>query len=345
MSGLNKVFAWLGACLAIIVVMRLIPQQTVVIKPDRTWHLLPKNAQQQARTAARQNSGSAALPAGNMADGIKEAAPANAVKADAVSISQPVATPDAAAAPESLKAQPPAQSAEPAPLIAASAGTESAPLAGAVDGTGEQVAATDPWAPIVTRADEVPAATQPVPPNPYAALSTKPETATAEAGIPDSDPRIAPILAAHPDRDLILCLAGCGKGISVVEVRRRSQVLAAVTAEMIPASASLQATGSSGDVVCIAGCDGKPGVVVFKNVRLSWISDEGSTQVKQALRAIADRIVTNEGLDMQAFPKTWVSDLARGWLLGEDAPAEPFSFAGPRVAGWMARVPVAALQD
>lgn len=344
MSGLHKLFAGLGVCLAFIAATRLIPQRTVVIKPDRTWHLVPSKDKEPAQSSASpvkraqqaQSTPALAITGKSVVDTSVPSTQVPASPAMAKRNGNDVSLPDSSETPGIEKETDPASNAP------AQAQANTTVLEAASDQPAPHaVPAADPWAAVVTRAGEEPVPAQT---DAYAGLNSKPETVNRDFGIADRDPRIAPILAAHPDRDLILCLAGCGKGISVVDVRRHAQPLSAVVAEMVPTSSSLRQAPSAADVVCIAGCVGKPGEVVFKNVRLSWISDEGNTQVKQALRAIADRIVGNEGLDIEAFPRTWVSDVARASLIGGSEAVEPFSFAGPRVAGFIERVRVAALQ-
>lgn len=207
-----------------------------------------------------------------------------------------------------------------------------------------QPAPAGAWTPVVTPAAEatVPAAAAADSKNRSALTTTsaEPQSAWDDISIPDTHASVAPVLAAHPDRDLILCLAGCGGGMSIVEIRRRPQIM--VSGEMIPASGGGRSRPDEGDVICIAGCVGAPGAVVFKNVRLSWISDEGGGEIKAALRAIANRVAAAEGLRLDGFARTWVSGLARDHLLRE-APGAPqtFAFAGPQVAAWMRRLPTA----
>lgn len=196
---------------------------------------------------------------------------------------------------------------------------------------------TDPWAPVVTRIGEEPATSTPAAGE--SVLNRRrspPESAGSESSIPDNHPSVAPLLARHPDRDLIICLAGCGRGTSIVAIRSRTQALA--SAEMNPTASGGRMKPSAGDVICLAGCLGTPGEVVHSNVRLSWITDDGGSVVRTALRAIADRLIAAEGLDSGDFPPAWVSADARGHLAG-DGPigGVPLAIAGPRVAAWLRR--------
>jgi hypothetical protein len=176
----------------------------------------------------------------------------------------------------------------------------------------------------------------------------KPETAWvgADEGVADTDKRIAPVLALHSEHDVVLCLAGCGgPGISIVEIRRKPQVLAASFSEMVPHSSGRKLP-ISGDVVCLAGCTGSPGQVVFRNVRLSWINDEGSETIKTALRAIAGRLIAAEGLALEPRRVDWMPAGARSHLVEHPPVIEPhekLAFAGPKVAGWLRRIPGVAL--
>jgi hypothetical protein len=95
-------------------------------------------------------------------------------------------------------------------------------------------------------------------------------------GMPRSNPRVKPILAAHPNQNVVICVAGCGGKARPVQVLPR--VVSARTGMFVPSSARMgdsvygpRQPGSSGrlravtradDVVCIAGCSGKPGQIV-----------------------------------------------------------------------------------
>jgi hypothetical protein len=108
-------------------------------------------------------------------------------------------------------------------------------------------------------------------------------------GMPSSNPRVRPILAAHPGQSVVICVAGCdGKPRAV-------QVLAGpVTARVggylpsmakmgteaygPPSPAGRQAATQDNDVVCLAGCTGRPGQV------LQRVSDLPPIKVKPAKR-------------------------------------------------------------
>lgn len=164
----------------------------------------------------------------------------------------------------------------------------------------------------------------------------------------ERDPRIGVILAAHPDRDVLICLAGCGGGgPKLVAVRNSpAAVVPAVLPaprEMMPASGPIGAPPSGvagddakpsvGDVICIAGCVGAPGEVVQQAIRLTWIGEGASEDLKGALRAVADRLLANEAESRAAQARAtlehagvgarqaWVSDHARRLLVEPALPA------------------------
>jgi hypothetical protein len=99
----------------------------------------------------------------------------------------------------------------------------------------------------------------------------------AGGGMPGSNPRVQSILAAHPDQFVVLCVAGCGgKESKIVQILPKP--MRARTAEFVPSAAGPEdkAKGRKGyfaadegdDVVCVAGCAGKPGQVVQRNLDL-----------------------------------------------------------------------------
>lgn len=163
----------------------------------------------------------------------------------------------------------------------------------------------------------------------------------------EHDPRIGVVLAAHPDRDVLICLAGCGVGgPKLVAVRNRPAEILSDTRkesrEAIHSSGSLDAPASTdaagsvqpeiGDVICVAGCVGAPGAIVQHTVRLTWIGRGASEDLKGALRSVADRLVANEveaqtvaarhGLahEVPDARQAWVSDHARRLLVEQALP-------------------------
>jgi hypothetical protein len=93
-------------------------------------------------------------------------------------------------------------------------------------------------------------------------------------GMPASNPRVQQLLSAHPDQFVVLCVAGCnGPKSKIVQLLPRP--VKARTAEFQPSAAgpedksSGSATGSeSDDVICIAGCPGKRGQVLQRDLDL-----------------------------------------------------------------------------
>jgi len=345
MDKWHKVFAGLGACLAALLVVQSVPRQTIVVGRKSQVDIVATSEIDAKRKAT---------PGTQKSQSKKK----HATLADATARQQPVAeivrqsastTTTSArqgAAPETAaQAEGGVRNETPSIDFGAGALAESGPSAK------EQPAAPmagDPWSPVITRPDGSKYAPEPEddrPSEPPAAKVEDEQTASAllaDPGIPDSHKSVAPILAAHPDRDLILCLAGCGSGTSIVEIRRRPLIVAASTGELVPTSAG-GAKPQTGDIVCIAGCVGRPGEVVYRDIRLSWITDEGKSMVKAALRAIADRVVAREGLDIEDFPRNFMSADARLHLSGEgEIPHDPLGFAAPRIAAWMTEQSVAA---
>jgi len=95
-------------------------------------------------------------------------------------------------------------------------------------------------------------------------------------GMRASNPRVKPFLAAHPDQFVVLCVAGCsGPKSKIVELLPRP--VKGRTAEFLPSAAGPEdkangksrfAPGESDDVVCVAGCTGKPGQVLQRDLDL-----------------------------------------------------------------------------
>lgn len=171
-----------------------------------------------------------------------------------------------------------------------------------------------------------------------------------------NDSRVGAILAAHPDRDVLLCLAGCGDGgPKVVSIRSRVSESAAGTSALgvdqtsdrplvmqlssaeIPARQkpapeqgrqTIQDQPEVGDVICLAGCIGKPGEVVQASVRLTWIDRSASKELRSALRGLADRLIAQEAEAAAAAALTgtdgrhaWMSDTARRMLVEKPLPS------------------------
>jgi len=103
-----------------------------------------------------------------------------------------------------------------------------------------------------------------------------PDLDNAGGGMPSSNPRVKPLLAEHPDQFVVLCVAGCSGKPKIVQLLPRP--VKGRTAEYLPSAAgpddkvkganSRVAADESDDVVCIAGCSGKPGQVVQRMLDL-----------------------------------------------------------------------------
>lgn len=149
------------------------------------------------------------------------------------------------------------------------------------------------------------------------------------------------ILAAHPGRDVVICLAGCGGGpklVAVLEPRGAASISA--HGLMLPTSAPLPAAGdrstevgaaaapagepSRGDVICLAGCPGAVGQVVQRGARLTWVNPAGTDAVRKALAEIADRLAAEQN---RPDLRNWVSAHARKLLGGGSEPL-PAALAG-----------------
>jgi hypothetical protein len=92
-------------------------------------------------------------------------------------------------------------------------------------------------------------------------------------GMLSSNPRVEPILAAHPNEYVVICVAGCGGKPRAVQILPRP--LEGRTGEFVPSTGHMgrevygpprpgQPAGWSegNDVVCVAGCIDRPGQVV-----------------------------------------------------------------------------------
>ncbi len=71
-------------------------------------------------------------------------------------------------------------------------------------------------------------------------------------GMPASNARVRPILAAHRNQFSVVCVAGCGgqaKSVQLLPKPGRKRA-----AQLMPAVARA-GTAESNDVICLAGCD------------------------------------------------------------------------------------------
>lgn len=93
-------------------------------------------------------------------------------------------------------------------------------------------------------------------------------------GMPSSSPRVRPILAAHPNQYVVICVAGCDGRPKAVQILPRPTT--GRVGAFVPSAAKSggevygpprpgqkqRAAVKQNDVVCLAGCVGKPGQVV-----------------------------------------------------------------------------------
>jgi len=93
-------------------------------------------------------------------------------------------------------------------------------------------------------------------------------------GMPRSNPRVQQLLSAHPDQFVVLCVAGCNGPTSKI-VQLLPRPVNARTAEFQPSAAGPEgkrngssAMSESEDVVCVAGCPGKRGQVLQRDLDL-----------------------------------------------------------------------------
>ncbi|PPD27994.1 MAG: hypothetical protein CTY20_11870 [Hyphomicrobium sp.] len=147
----------------------------------------------------------------------------------------------------------------------------------------------------------------------------------------DTAPAVTAILAAHPDRDLLICLAGCGGGPKLVAIRSRPAALVAAAesaGQLVPSAAGMPTAAAPvreppvGDVICLAGCFGSPGEVVQHGIRLTWVGHNANEELRTALRSIGDRLMADQSLTpaQEASGRTWVSPKARSLLVMEQLP-------------------------
>ena len=137
------------------------------------------------------------------------------------------------------------------------------------------------------------------------------------------------VIAANPGRELIICLAGCKAGHASIIWQRPAPValvdgsggLAGLRrsrfdeARSIPSKVATNSEGSADVVVCIAGCDGPVGLVVYRGMRLAWIRDDRREYLAEALRRIGERLAKADQLEASVQPqRAWVADTARAGL-------------------------------
>ena len=103
-----------------------------------------------------------------------------------------------------------------------------------------------------------------------------PDLDNYHGGMSASNPRVEPFLEARPDQFVVLCVAGCnGAKSKIVELLPRP--VKGRAAEFQPSAARPEDKGKGkgqfaaediDDVVCLAGCTGKPGQVLQRDLDL-----------------------------------------------------------------------------
>jgi hypothetical protein len=93
--------------------------------------------------------------------------------------------------------------------------------------------------------------------------------------MPASNPRVKSILAAHPDQYVVVCVAGCDGKPKAVQILPRpvmgrqgafvpakGKMERKVYGPPAPGQSAAAAAAKRDDVVCVAGCLGRPGQVL-----------------------------------------------------------------------------------
>ena len=130
-------------------------------------------------------------------------------------------------------------------------------------------------------------------------------SADAGAGMSNANPRVRSILAAHPNQFVVICVAGCDGKPRAVQVlprpveRRVGQFVpsAAKMGKLVPGPQRQGASAGSmaateNDVVCIAGCNSKPGQVLQRISGLPAPPKAAPAVSKDALPRIPDDMKT-----------------------------------------------------
>lgn len=167
-----------------------------------------------------------------------------------------------------------------------------------------------------------------------------------EARVDDSA-AVKAVLAAHPGREVIICLAGCKYG-QVSVLADRSIVSQTVDGSMglksissgrsantrataAPLQIAAADTGQQTEpVVCLAGCTGQVGVVVWRGMRLAWVREDRKEDLMAALRRLGDRLAKQDASQeisgehaAVAKPRVWVGATAKEGLMAAFGAAPP----------------------
>ena len=137
-------------------------------------------------------------------------------------------------------------------------------------------------------------------------------------------PDVKALLAAHAGSELIICVAGCkGAGKPMVLLRLPTPAVSASASAAAPphalaagnaSLAALRASPGDETVICIAGCLGSSGTIVWRGRQLAWIERGARDQLWRAMASLADglqaRLAAPDG------NRVWVAPAARDRLLG-----------------------------
>ena len=107
---------------------------------------------------------------------------------------------------------------------------------------------------------------------------------------------------------MVICLAGCAGGHgSILWQRNRTRFVETVDGAgglnllrgsigraREPADAATEVVHQAEAVICLAGCNGPVGLVVWRGMRLAWIRDESKADLMAALRKLGDRLAAQD---------------------------------------------------
>ena len=140
------------------------------------------------------------------------------------------------------------------------------------------------------------------------------------------------ILALHPDREIVLCLAGCRRSRHAILWQRQSApagsaVLAGAgfTNAVAPDAASPRGNDT---VTCLAGCQGPVGVVVFRGRRFAWIGRDQGETLAGSLAQLGRRLAASLVDEVPTVSRAWLSGTAKAGLMSAFT-GEPPGTAAP----------------
>lgn len=193
---------------------------------------------------------------------------------------------------------------------------------------GEPPAATGPGEVIVVpqqpEEPEAPAAApQPAPaPKPTArpAGQAKPLAATGAPAKPTTTARNEltkreqDVVDANPEHDLVICMAGCGSGPPRI-LFKRPKLGENDSGNYIGLAAVKNTPGTGGtaqtedEVICIAGCNGAAGTVIWRGMKVAWLGETSRDQLMAALREVHEQLKVDR--QRIANGRRWMTTEAR----------------------------------